>query len=122
LPLDGNFPRRRFDQPHDCIDQLELPVAFHAGYANDLAGAHFQIHAPQPRWAAAILHGQVFRAEDHLTGRLRSAPGGKQHLAPDHQLRQLGAAGLGCLDRGDQFPFAQHADSLAQLEHLIQAV
>ena len=107
---------RRVDQPGDRFDQLALAVAFDAGDADDLAGAHVERHVVDDA-ARAGADGEIADAQRDRARLRRRLLDPQQHVAPDHQPRQLGRARLPGLDAADDLAVAHDRHVIGDREH-----
>ena len=109
-------------QTGDGVDQLRLAVAVDAGDAHDLTGPHLEADAAHLLEAAVVRHPQVLQLQQRLAGLRRALLDPQQHLAADHQPRQLLLGRAGRRQRLDRLPATQDGDPVGDLEHLVQLV
>ena len=120
--VDGDAAAIERAQAGQHFDQLALPVALDAGYADDLAGARLQRNVAQRRLAVVILRRNVLHVE-HDRPRLRLVfVNGEDDFAADHHRGQRGLGrGLG-VGFAYYLAVAQHNDAVADAQHFLELV
>ncbi len=122
LPAHLHVAGHRRAQPRDDLRQLPLPVAGHAGDAQNLALADLEGDTLQSRQAFVIQRLQSLNAQHHVPNRAAFLLDLKQHLPPHHQARQLLRAGLSRDQRVHILAGAQHSHAVGELHHLVKLV
>ena len=112
---------RRVDQARDGLDELALPVAFDAGDADNLAGAHVERHAIQNR-AGAGAYREIAHAERHVAGFRGRLFDTEQYFASHHQPGQLRRARLLRLHAADDLTIPHHRHIVGNRQHFSQLV
>ena len=102
----------------DDLGQLALAVAVHAGDAHDLAAAHRQGDAAEPRVLGRLVVVHVPQLDDGIPRLLHLLIVGGGQLPADHQVGQLLAVGLGPVQGGDHLAGAEDGDAVGDLQHL----
>ena len=120
--LDGDGAGGRVADAGHRLQQLRLAIAGDTGDADDLACAHREADAFHPRHAQIVGDVQVVHLEDRLAGPGRRLVDAQQHLAADHQLGQLLAAGVGGAAIGHHRTLAHHRDVVGNRHDLAQLV
>ncbi len=102
--------------------KFRLPVARHAGDAENLTRADVEGHALQPLDLVGVHDAQVLDLQHHLAGFGRRLGDVEKHLPPDHHLGQFLGAGLGGLDRRHHLAPTHHADRIGDLHDFTELV
>jgi hypothetical protein len=85
LPGQRHRARAGRPQPHQRLAELGLPVALHAGDAEDLARPHLEAHPGDRVLAPVVGHVQAVDLQDDGAGHGRGLADLERHLAADHQ-------------------------------------
>ena len=118
--LERDPPGGRSPQPGDRLDELALTVAVDARDADDLALPHLQAD-PVHQLDAALVDNRQIGHGQHRGARLAGLfVDLQQHIAADHQPRQLLAGRPLGGQRADHLAAAQHGDPVGDLQHLVQ--
>ena len=115
-------PRYGFRSPVSASIELGLAVAVDAGDADDLAGPHLEGDALEPLRARGRRAPEVVDASTAPPASPALLSTREQHLAADHQPRELASVAPAAGTRPDILPRRSTRDPVGDLQHLVELV
>ena len=122
MPVDRNLARRGRAQAGQHFGQLGLPVALHAGNAQNLTGVDVEIDIVQQRPARFGDEAQVAHGSHDIAALLRWLVDLQEDGAPHHHPRDLFLADVGRIDAALDLAVAHDRDSIGDLLDFDQLV
>ena len=106
IAVDPDLTGGRFANTGNRFQKFALAIAGHAGYPDDLAGAHVEGDVVDHDDAAIVLDGQVADRQENLARIGRHLLHMQQHATADHQLGKFLHRRFRCLAGRDHFAAA----------------